>query len=230
MPIGLWANLASTDLIRALSMIPLISASIPEGTFMRQFDEPADGFQHLFLRYQALLRKQMQDALRHDQTNSAVGVRSWHKALMGYRCLLRRQTRAFGLVPVIATRKVAPLAAGGVLNLKMPSTSCAGAHAGHRLAWMLDVRGASSARGGSAKGIFGAGHKKTVQPVSLQTRSCSRRTVVVVAREELAAVDPQLTVEEMQLFDAGMSVRWVARAGREAHQHADPVPFGVGCE
>ena len=56
-----------------------------------------------------------------------------------------------------------------------------------------------------------------VQPVSLQTRSslAARRTVVVVAREELALVDPQLTVEEMQLFHARMRMRGVtARRAR----------------
>ena len=80
------------------------------------------------------------------------------------------------------------------------------------------------------------GHRRTslvlvtstqVQPVSLQTRSspAARRTVVVVARDELALVDPQFTVEKMQLFDARMGVRRVTRAGRQAHQHADPMPF-----
>ena len=39
-------------------------------------------------------------------------------------------------------------------------------------------------------------------------------TVVVVAGHELAIVDPQLTGEKMQLFDAGMSMRWVTGAGR----------------
>jgi hypothetical protein len=58
----------------------------------------------------------------------------------------------------------------------------------------------------------------------------SRRTVVVFAREELARVDPQLTVEEMQLFDTRMGVRRVTRAWREAYQHADPEPFRVGRE
>jgi len=43
----------------------------------------------------------------------------------------------------------------------------------------------------------------------------SRRTVIVVARKELALVDPQLTIEEMQLFYAGMSMRWVTGAGRQ---------------
>ena len=71
-----------------------------------------------------------------------------------------------------------------------------------------------------------------VQPVSLQTRSSAApgRTIVVVARDELALVDPQLAVEEMQLFHARMRMRWVARAGREAYQHADKVPFLIGRE
>ena len=58
----------------------------------------------------------------------------------------------------------------------------------------------------------------------------SRRTVVVVAGDELAIVDPQLTVEQMQLFHARMRMRGITRAGREAYQHADPVPFRVGRE
>ena len=82
------------------------------------------------------------------------------------------------------------------------------------------------------KGIFGAGDENTgaagLAPDALVARS--RRTVVVVARDELALVDPQLAVEEMQLFHARMSMRGVTRAGREAHQHADPVPFRVGRE
>ena len=53
---------------------------------------------------------------------------------------------------------------------------------------------------------------------------------VVVSGVEFPVVDPQLAVEEMQLFDTGMRMRWVTRAGREAHQHADPVPFRVGRE
>src|SRR6185295_9608798 len=58
----------------------------------------------------------------------------------------------------------------------------------------------------------------------------ARCTVVVVAREELAFVDPQLTVEEMQLFYACMSMRGVTGAGREAYQHAYLMLFGVGRE
>ena len=92
--------------------------------------------------------------------------------------------------------------------------------------------GASCARGASAKGILGAGDENAgaagLAPDALVARS--RRTVVVVAREELALVDPQLAVEQMQLFDARMRMRRVTRAGREAHQHADPVPFRVGRE
>src|SRR5438045_2980317 len=49
----------------------------------------------------------------------------------------------------------------------------------------------------SAKGIFGAGDEDAgatgLAPDALVARS--RRTVIVVAREELALVDPQLTVE-----------------------------------
>src|SRR4029077_2727700 len=84
----------------------------------------------------------------------------------------------------------------------------------------------------SAKSIFGAGDEDAgatgLAPDALVDRS--RRTVVVVARDELAPVDPQLTVEEMQLFYARMRMGWVTRAGRKPYQHADPVPFRVGRE
>jgi hypothetical protein len=58
----------------------------------------------------------------------------------------------------------------------------------------------------------------------------SGRTVIVVTGHELAFVDPQLAIEKMQLFYAGMSMRWVTRAGRQPYQHADPVPLRVGRE
>src|SRR6185369_6032610 len=83
-----------------------------------------------------------------------------------------------------------------------------------------------------AKGILGAGDKNAgaacLAPDALVARS--RRAVVVVAREELTLVDPQLTVEQMQFFHARMTMRWITRAGRQAYQHADPVPFRVGRE
>ena len=84
----------------------------------------------------------------------------------------------------------------------------------------------------SAKDIVDTGDENagaaSLAPDALVARA--RRTVVVVARIELALVDPQLAVEEMELFYAGMNMRRVSSAGREAYQHADPVPFGVGCE
>src|SRR5437588_9563955 len=92
--------------------------------------------------------------------------------------------------------------------------------------------GAACARGASAQNVLGAGDEKTgaarLAPDALVARS--RRTVVVVARKELALVDPQLTVKEMQLFDACVSMRRITRAGLQAHQHADPMPFGVSRE
>src|SRR5262249_47420681 len=58
------------------------------------------------------------------------------------------------------------------------------------------------ARGASAESIFRACDENAgaacLAPDALVARS--GRTVVVVARNELAPVDPQLTVEEMQLF------------------------------
>ena len=79
---------------------------------------------------------------------------------------------------------------------------------------------------------LGGGDEKTgaacLAPHALVTRT--RRTVVVGARQELAPVDPQLTVEEMQLFDARMSMCRITCARREAYQHADSVPLCVGRE
>src|ERR1044072_4343476 len=57
--------------------------------------------------------------------------------------------------------------------------------------------------------------------------ACAGRAVVVVAGEELALVDPQLTVKEMQFFYSCVSMRWITRSGCEAHKHADPLPFRV---
>src|SRR5436309_11765538 len=76
----------------------------------------------------------------------------------------------------------------------------------------------------SAQNVFGTGDENAgaarLAPDALVARP--KRTAVVVAREELALVDPQLTVKEMQLLYARMSMRRVTRARREAHQHADP--------
>src|SRR5579862_2767771 len=49
------------------------------------------------------------------------------------------------------------------------------------------------------------------------------RGVVVIARKELALVDPQLAVEKVQFLDTRMSMCWVARSGCEAHKHGNPV-------
>src|SRR4029453_15573297 len=53
------------------------------------------------------------------------------------------------------------------------------------------------------------------------------RAVVVVARHELAFVDQQFAVEQMQFFYARMSVRRVACARRKPYQHAYPMSFRV---
>src|ERR1041384_3434418 len=91
---------------------------------------------------------------------------------------------------------------------------------------------ASYARGSSAKGILGAGDQHAgaagLAPDALVAHA--RRTIVVVAREEFALVDPQFSVEEMQLFDARMCMCWVTRARRETYQHTDPLPFCIGRE
>ena len=69
---------------------------------------------------------------------------------------------------------------------------------------------------GLAKDIFGTGDENagaaSLAPDALVARA--GRTIVVVAREELPLVDPQLTVKEIQLFYACMSMRRVAHARR----------------
>ena len=93
-------------------------------------------------------------------------------------------------------------------------------------------RGGTDYPRGLAKNVLGAGDEKTgaarLAPDALI--ACARRTVIVVAREELALVDPQFAGEEVQLFGVRMCMRRVPGAGRQAYQHADPVPFGVGRE
>src|SRR5215216_4346440 len=82
----------------------------------------------------------------------------------------------------------------------------------------------------SAQDIPGAGDQNAgaagLAPDAFVARA--GRPVVVVAGQKLALVDPQLAVEKMQLFDTGMGMRRITRTGRQAHQHADPVPFAVG--
>src|SRR6185436_4082631 len=105
------------------------------------------------------------------------------------------------------------------------------AHA-RRRARTSGPRADECARAASTKGIFGAGDENAgaagLAPDALVEGS--RRAIVVVARNELAPVDKQLAVKEMQLFYARMSMRGVTRAGREADQHADPVVFRVARE
>src|SRR5688572_1787809 len=90
----------------------------------------------------------------------------------------------------------------------------------------------ASCASGLAKDIFGTGNENagaaSLAPDALVAGA--RRTIVVVAREELPLVDPQLTVKEIQLFCACMSMRRVSHARRETYQHADPVPFDIGRE
>jgi hypothetical protein len=84
----------------------------------------------------------------------------------------------------------------------------------------------------SGKGIFEAGDQNagaaSLTPDTFIARA--RRSLIVVAGEELALVDPQLPVEEMQLFGASMRMRWVICSGGEPYKHADPVPFVVSCQ
>src|SRR5439155_12518652 len=133
---------------------------------------------------------------------------------------------SFWIGPRWWVRKECPQPAVGVLDLEDAKVRPTPGRTRRRRAGTRGRHmGASRARGDSAKDIFGAGDEDAgaagLAPDALVARS--RRTVIVVAGHELAFVDPQLAVEEMQLFDAGMRMRRVAGAGREAHQHADPV-------
>src|SRR5690349_1967651 len=82
--------------------------------------------------------------------------------------------------------------------------------------------GAEGTGHASAKRILGAGDEDAgaagLAPDPIVRGA--RRAVIIVARHELALVDPQLAVEEMQLFDPGMRMRGIARTRREADQHA----------
>jgi hypothetical protein len=55
----------------------------------------------------------------------------------------------------------------------------------------------------------------------------ARLAAVVVPGVELAFVDPELAVEKVQLLDPGVGVRRIARARREAHEHAHLMRFLV---
>jgi hypothetical protein len=93
----------------------------------------------------------------------------------------------------------------------------AAAHAGRAARTSGRPMDGLGARGASTKDIFGAGDEDAgaagLAPDALVAGS--RRTVIVIAGQELLLVDPQFTVEKMQLFDAGMGMRRVAGAGRE---------------
>jgi hypothetical protein len=153
---------------------------------------------------------------------------------------LLRQTGGFGLVEVGSVEvwrgERTALSRPAAFSVSIPTGSkgflCAGTHGAQRRVPVIPASGASCARSASAKGIFDAGDEDAgaagLAPDALVARS--GRTVVVVAREELALVDPQLPVKEVQLFYAYMSMRRVTGAGREPHQHADPVSLRVGRE
>src|SRR5579883_2420075 len=57
-----------------------------------------------------------------------------------------------------------------------------------------------------------------------------RRATVAIAGNELAFINPELAVEQMQLLGRRMGMRGIARVRRQAHQHADPVPLAIGCQ
>src|SRR5262252_8598264 len=50
---------------------------------------------------------------------------------------------------------------------------------------------------------------------------------VVVAGLELAVVDPEVTIEEMQLLEPCVDVRRIFDAGLETHQHRDAISIAV---
>ena len=52
----------------------------------------------------------------------------------------------------------------------------------------------------------------------------------VVTGIELLVVDGQLTVKEVQFFNAGMAVGWILGSRREPHHHADAVLLRIGRE
>src|ERR1051326_8342643 len=91
---------------------------------------------------------------------------------------------------------------------------------------------ALGARGASMKDIFGAGDEDAgaarLAPDALVAGSGG--TVIVIAGHELLLVDPQLAIEEMQLFHPRMRMRRVAGARCEAYQHADPRSFRISRE
>src|SRR5438874_7290980 len=95
-----------------------------------------------------------------------------------------------------AAAKKAPLRYAGRTRRRAPRTS-------GRAMDALDARDASM------KDIFGAGDEDAgaarLAPDALV--ACSRRTVIVIAGHELLLVDPQFTIEEMQLFDASVGMR-----------------------
>ena len=134
-------------------------------------------------------------------------------------CISPKTSNAsFWIGPRGRRAKEALSAAGGALGLKgYQSTSWA--YTPGDLARVVAIWTDHASRGASAKSIFGAGDENAaaacLSPDALVARR--RRTVVVVARDELALVDPQFTVEEMQLFYARMRMRGVTRAGREAY-------------
>src|SRR6476646_629968 len=101
---------------------------------------------------------------------------------------LKRQRRALGLVRGGRAQKKRAQPAGDALDLA-------------RAGWASSAR-IMRTRGASAKGILGAGDENTgaagLAPVALVGRS--RRAVIVVTGEELARVEPQFAMEEMQLF------------------------------
>src|SRR5579884_3439235 len=82
---------------------------------------------------------------------------------------------------------------------------------------------------GSEKKVSGAGEKQAraadFAPHALI--SLAGGTVVVVARQEPAAVDPQLPVQEMEFLGSRMRMCGIARVSRQAHQHADTAPLIV---
>jgi len=57
---------------------------------------------------------------------------------------------------------------------------------------------------------------------------CLGFSPIVIPGIKLLAVDHQLAMEQVQLFDPGMAVGRILGAGCEAYQHTDPTTLRIG--
>src|SRR5262245_2727829 len=82
---------------------------------------------------------------------------------------------------------------------------------------------------GSAKPVSGGGeeHARAAGLAPDPLVAGTGLSPVVVARIQLLVVDPELAVQQIQLFDPGMGVRRIGGPRREAYEHADAVFVGI---